>query len=622
MESLHYLVLVNLYLLLFYGFYYLLLQKETFFRLNRFYLVGCAALSFLIPFIQLEWIKSLFITEKVQEVTFIYSMMGAPAFTPVERPTITAGDVLAIIYLTGLAVFMIRFVIQLISVKIHLNRTNTGEAFSFFKQIKVDNCLANHEVIMEHEQVHAKHFHSADIILFELIAIINWFNPIVYFYKKAIKNIHEFTADEVAASYAADKTNYSMILLSNAFGVEPHQLTNSFFNQSLLKQRIYMLNKTKSKTAAILKYGLSAPLFAAMLVLSSATIKERVEKSEQIAKLESHNLGEAVSAAIPKVINKAIKSDGKLSSATTSQQSIEQKNPSTTQTDTTEKVEDFATIDVLPEFPGGQEGFAKYISANFTYSPMAREHGVSGKVIVSFVVEKDGDLTDIKVLRDMGLGTGAEAVRVLEDSPKWKPGKQKGKLVRVSFTLPIALNLVVEDEKTGINIPLQKDIKYSADDSVIYDKKKAEVRLYGNPQINPTNPNALYFIDGKQTNKKNVDALKPTDIKSMNVLESKSATDKYGDKGKNGAVEITMKKAGDYSSIGLKTQPTNENKNFDFKGLVYINGKEKDNSKRDVLKSIKSEDIKSMNAIRPVDAIKRFGSRAKDGVIEITLKNK
>ena len=72
---------------------------------------------------------------------------------------------------------------------------------------------------------------------------------------------------------------------------------------------------------------------------------------------------------------------------------------------------------------------------------MAREQGVSGKVIMQFVVERDGSLTDIKVLRDLGLGTGEEAVRLLKSMPKWKPGIQNGRPVRVAYTLPFSLNL-------------------------------------------------------------------------------------------------------------------------------------------------------------------------------------
>jgi protein TonB len=94
-----------------------------------------------------------------------------------------------------------------------------------------------------------------------------------------------------------------------------------------------------------------------------------------------------------------------------------------------------AGIEVKPEFPGGMEKFYKYIGNNYT-SP---EDAPSGKVYVTFVVEKDGSLTDIKVLRDVGFGTGKEALRVLGKCPRWNPGEQNGKKVRVLYSLPIVI---------------------------------------------------------------------------------------------------------------------------------------------------------------------------------------
>ena len=146
-----------------------------------------------------------------------------------------------------------------------------GGAFSFFNRIVVDEELEGKETIISHELVHARQWHSADVIFFEIFLAINWFNPIVYLYRKAIKNIHEFIADDLAASTLEDRSAYTLLLVSNVFNTQPQQLTNNFFNQSLLKRRIIMLHKTKSRKVAILKYGLSVPLFAGMVILSSAT---------------------------------------------------------------------------------------------------------------------------------------------------------------------------------------------------------------------------------------------------------------------------------------------------------------------------------------------------------------
>lgn len=105
---------------------------------------------------------------------------------------------------------------------------------------------------------------------------------------------------------------------------------------------------------------------------------------------------------------------------------------------TNDELYNTAGIDVKPEFPGGVEAFYKFISTNYKTPNVSK---LAGKVFVSFVIEKDGSLTDIKVIRDIGNGTGEEAIRVLKESPKWIPGEQNGKKVRVLFSIPIKIEL-------------------------------------------------------------------------------------------------------------------------------------------------------------------------------------
>lgn len=104
-------------------------------------------------------------------------------------------------------------------------------------------------------------------------------------------------------------------------------------------------------------------------------------------------------------------------------------------------IRDFASVEVLPEFAGGTAGWSKFLQKNLKYPPIARENNITGRVIVSFVVEKNGQLTDIKVLRGIGGGCDEEAVRVLKSAPAWKPGVQNGRPVRVAYTMPIFFQL-------------------------------------------------------------------------------------------------------------------------------------------------------------------------------------
>lgn len=107
----------------------------------------------------------------------------------------------------------------------------------------------------------------------------------------------------------------------------------------------------------------------------------------------------------------------------------------------TNAIVSFAAVEKLPAFPGGEAAFGNYLSKNIRYPPVAKENNTQGRVIMSFVVEKDGSLTDIKVLRDIGGGCGPEAVRVLSKSPHWTPGIQNGKPVRVAYTMPVNFTL-------------------------------------------------------------------------------------------------------------------------------------------------------------------------------------
>lgn len=101
----------------------------------------------------------------------------------------------------------------------------------------------------------------------------------------------------------------------------------------------------------------------------------------------------------------------------------------------------FTNVEVVPGFPGGLGQFGKFLEKNLRYPAIARENGIKGRVYCSFVVEKDGSLTDIKIARGIGGGCDEEAVRVLKNSPKWTPGIQNGRPVRVSYTIPIVFQL-------------------------------------------------------------------------------------------------------------------------------------------------------------------------------------
>jgi hypothetical protein len=307
MNTLLYLLQVNLYLLLFYVLYLVLLRNETFFKMNRFYLVGSALLSLGIPLLKLQWVKELFtgkdvfqVRQKISNVIenrdFIGKPFGSPAPTIGESATTLSNlQLVGIIYGLVTLFFLLNFIRNLYLLNTAMKSPKKKKAFSFFKTVIVDDELEGKDTIVDHEMVHVRQWHSLDVIFFEVFTAFNWFNPVAFLYRKAIKDIHEFIADDIAASRLDNRSNYTLLLVSNVFGAKPQELTNSFFNQSLLKRRIIMLHKTKSRQVAILKYGLSVPLFASMVIFSSATAT-----AENMAKaMQNSQIVEALSEAKP-----------------------------------------------------------------------------------------------------------------------------------------------------------------------------------------------------------------------------------------------------------------------------------------------------------------------------------
>jgi TonB family protein len=204
----------------------------------------------------------------------------------------------------------------------------------------------------------------------------------------------------------------------------------------------------------------------------------------------------------------------------------------------------------VPEFSGGINAFAEYLRKNIRYPTEARKNKIQGRVIISFVVEKDGSLSNIRVMRGVSGDIDAEALRVIQMSPQWKPGIQNGKLVRVAYSMPIAFTLSdaePAEDKTGAVIEKSNSLLLSSgnetDGSKVDTAKNLEVaRLIG------ISTNPLYVVDGKEVAASYLSKLSPNDIKSIAVLKDKSSTALYGARGVSGVIIITTKK----NSLKLK----------------------------------------------------------------------
>ncbi len=309
MNWLYYLLEANLYLVLFYGFYRLFLQNETFYNLNRYFLLIATVISFALPILQLGFLKPSF--EKINgEVVY----MGEIPPPPMEPPSAASlsnpfADVnwFYVVYLIiafGFAVKLSFSIYKIIKIWLKAKKHTAGDitlvevngestAFSFFNLLFIHPTLANQPAVLKHEMVHIKQRHSFDVVFFELVQIICWFNPILHFIKKDIKLLHEYIADELTTNADVQKHEYALFLIQNSFGLRAQPITNQIFNQSILKRRINMLNKKKTAAWARLRLLLVVPLTGSMLCMSTMAFTKDYgyvdllpEKSEFVAPIQ------------------------------------------------------------------------------------------------------------------------------------------------------------------------------------------------------------------------------------------------------------------------------------------------------------------------------------------------
>lgn len=585
MNAFEYFVQVNGYLILFYGFFYLLLKNETFFNLNRTYLMGGAVVSFLIPILHSDWINGIFGSQPVAETKVFINALLVPMVIEEDAGRVwTLTDWIVILYLTIALLMFCRLLYRLCYILLRPVYEKSA-AYSFFNRIFISESLASYPAVMKHEETHVQHCHSLDVILLELLAIVVWYNPVVYLYKRSIKHINEFIADE-AACREERKEEYALLLLSNTLGVPVSQLVNNFYNQSLLKKRIMMLHKKKSNKSALLKYGLSVPLFTCMLVFSSAGIdaksKEFIEKSDVAEPISTLKKIEAAGEAfdvekvmtLPKII--AVEVD-----------TAKDEKP----------VNDLSSIDKMPEFKEGLLAFYEFIGKNFKYPAEARKDSITGKVILSFIVEKDGALTDIKVLKNLGYGTGEAAVDVLKHSPNWNPGLKGGKPVRVQFTLPIALSL-----DGGKPAPAASPDRAMKLDNSSSGSQKV-VGYLKDKSLSP-----LFIMDGEVVEQAEIAKLSPDKLAGMYVYKDATATALYGKKGEDGVIMVVTKGFTGKSSFFAE----------DFKGLVILNGKPQAIGFN--LNSVNPTQTESVTVIEASEAVAKYGGDAREGAIIIKTK--
>ena len=422
-----YLLQVNVGLILFYALYKLVCTRDTFFRSRRFILIVSLVLPFILPFIDVrEWLESR--DRMIMLTHFDYSavlpeiVVGSEAVETGNRVFVLS-EWIGYLYLAGVVVLLVRLAVQAFSlyrlivrmpekeingVRIKCLNDPSGP-FSFFGWIFMNPAAVKEDEISEiltHEMAHVKQHHSVDVLLAEMVSICCWMNPFAWLLKREVRLNLEFLADRQVMEAGFATKSYQYHLLGLAYN-HKYGLSNNF-NFSHLKQRIIMMNKKKSNATVHIKYALFVLPAFALLVAGNISCSQDASQTEDAKE-------EVVAPVSPEA----------------------KEAPA----DSTAKEEVFMVAEQMPEFPGGMKELLKFLQDNVKYPESAMKKNVQGRVIVQFVVEKDGTPTEFNVVRSVDPDLDAEALRVLQTMPKWKPGMQRGKIVRVKFTVPVSFKL-------------------------------------------------------------------------------------------------------------------------------------------------------------------------------------
>ena len=384
-------------------------------------------------------------------------------------------------------------------ITVHLLR-GEGSPFSFFRWVFMYPSTLEgkqlHEV-MVHECTHVSGLHSLDTLFSELFSIACWFNPFAWLMKQEVRMNLEYLADESVLSDGNARKSYQYHLLGLAYR-QPNESTKiaNNFNLLPLKKRIKMMNKRRTSEIGKAKYLLFAPLAGVLLMVSNIEsvareigeqipeVAEVQQKAEQalntdvavanpmakegievmnpaeaeemeadktaeaaLIKAEEAKAEEAKAAAeaeLTKAEEAKVAADKAEEAKAVEQakQAAEKKVKTKPQTDTTKKKKTWVCMpETMPQFPGGREVLLKYLAVNIKYPASAVKAKKQGRVIVTFIVQKDGSITHAKIARSIDPELDAEALRVVKGMPKWTPGTQLGKPVSVKYTLPVKFSL-------------------------------------------------------------------------------------------------------------------------------------------------------------------------------------
>lgn len=533
-----YSIKVAICLVAFYLFYKLLLSRDTFHAFNRATLLLLMLLSLVLPFVSLSIDEPTVVNNGMVQVEQL--LVAGVTGEDTQPASLTLVQVLFMVYMVGVVVSVGREIVslaglyKLISGRDHVTIDNgiriiviDGDMapFSWFNNIVISRSdyESGRREILIHEMAHISHHHSLDILLCNVLLIFQWFNPAVWLLRRELRNIHEYEADEAVLASGANAAEYQLLLIRKAVGERLFSMANNL-NHNSLKKRITMMLTKRSNPWNRVKVLLTVPV-AAVAVVAFAT-----PKAESLSREIEHESDAIVSSVVKSTSDKAaLVAQGKTSGEETVNAMGRAddtliSNDLQRMTSTDDDVYD--VVEKMPEFPGGMAELMKYLNSNIKYPVEAHKAGIQGRVVVSFVVNKDGTVKDAKIVRSVDKSIDAEALRVISAMPKWLPGYQNGKAVKVRYTVPVTFRLTGESRKIQ---------------SAGAGNDNTNVKISsGNNNVNISFKDTRYYvINGVHVDAAEVKKISADKIKEIVVLKGEKAIEKFGEQARDGAIVVT-----------------------------------------------------------------------------------
>lgn len=538
-----YSVKVAVCLALFYLFHKLLMSRDTFHTFNRFAILSMMLLSLVLPLVHLSLDSEAGINRGT------VALEGLVAQTVVADGGNGVGDgltltqVLLAAYVLGVVLFVGKALLSVGSLLRLIRRARCVEVrngiriytmqgdispFSWFRYIIMSekDWQENRREIVLHEMAHIRRCHSMDVAVCNMMIVFQWYNPAAWLLKRELQTVHEYEADEAVLSAGVDATHYQMLLIRKAVGERLFSMANNL-NHNSLKKRITMMKIKRTNPVQKAKIAFVLPL-AAMTVAAFASQKvenlsEKVEQESEAFSSVSDNpvvraVGETAHVAAVKVQeDKALEEATSLSMAS--------------DTAETKSGKEFPCIpETFPQFPGGHIALVEYLSKNIKFPKEKEKENVRARVVASFTVDKDGSITDAKIVRSQGEAFDNEALRVINGMPKWIPGTQNGKAVRVKYILPVTFSTTDGDKK----IKSVRTIDLNGNGG-----KQPEGKVVSEKAEMFSGKDFVLVVNGKVVEALN--GIKPSDIEKVDVKKDAETMKKYNAEGKQGVMLISTK---------------------------------------------------------------------------------